>query len=269
MAKEWNSAEYDRLSDPQYRWGLKVVQKLKTRGLRGDEHVLDAGCGTGRVTAELLEAFPGIHVLAVDASHNMVEQALNNLRRFGARLEAGQLDLLDLNTEQRFDVIFSTAVFHWIKDHDRLFANLFRALRPGGLLLAQCGGGPNLKRLRERTRETMALPQFAEFFKNWERVWEYPSPEVTAERLKRAGFVSVHTELEEAPATLEDEGIFRRFLTTVTLHPYLDRIPPEFRERFLDPIARQAAQDRPPFTLDYWRLNLEGRKPGQRSGDRA
>src|SRR5438105_6910386 len=152
MAREWKSADYHRLSDPQYGWGLKVLKKLRSFPFRGDERILDAGCGSGRVTAELLNAFPKAHITAVDASQNMVEQTLKGLAHFGGRVEVTQLELLDLASAQDFDVIFSTAVFHWIKDHDRLFANLFRALRPGGLLLAQCGGGPNLKTLRDRAQ---------------------------------------------------------------------------------------------------------------------
>ena len=256
MAREWKSADYHRLSDPQYGWGLKVLKKLQNFPLRGDERILDAGCGSGRVTAELLNAFPKAHVMAVDASRNMVEQARNSLADFGERVQVEQLDLLDLASEQDFDVIFSTAVFHWIKDHDRLFANLFRALRPGGLLLAQCGGGPNLKTLRDRAQAAMAHPEFAPFFKDWQRVWEYPTAEVTDERLKRAGFGEIQTGLEEAPTPLGGEENFRAFCATVTLGPYLERLPEDLQDTFLGYLARQAAQDNPPFTLDYWRLNM-------------
>ena len=260
MPREWKSGDYHRLSDPQYGWGLKVIKKLQAFPFRGDEHILDAGCGSGRVTAELLKAFPQATVTAVDASQNMVAEARKTLEPFEDRVEVEHLDLLNLSREQDFDVVFSTAVFHWIKDHDRLFANIFRALRPGGLLLAQCGGGPNLARLRERSARAAMLPQFAPYFKNWQKVWEYPSPEVEAERLKRAGFTEVNTALEEAPATLADEETFRAFCATITLGPYIERLPEEVHDPFLDPIVAEAAKDTPPFTLDYWRLNIQARK---------
>ena len=261
MTREWRSGDYHRLSDPQFGWGLKVLKKLAAFPLKGNEHILDAGCGSGRVTAELLKVFPQATVTGVDASQNMVSEARKSVAPFGERVSVEQLDLLDLAMDQVFDVIFSTAVFHWISDHDRLFANLFRALRPGGLLLAQCGGGPNLKRLRERTERAAALPEFAPFFENWKKVWNYATPEVTAERLQRAGFKEIHTGLEEAPATLPDEQTFRAFCATITLGPYMDRLPAELQDRFLDPIAEQAAKDDPHFTLDYVRLNIQGRKP--------
>ncbi|HEY6971686.1 MAG TPA: methyltransferase domain-containing protein, partial [Candidatus Angelobacter sp.] len=216
--------------------------------------------GSGRVTAELLRAFPKATVLGVDASANMVEQARKTLAEFSGRVSVKQIDLVNLAIEQEVDVVFSTAVFHWIKDHDRLFANLFRALRPGGLLLAQCGGGPNLSRLRERGERARKQREFAPFFENWQRVWEYPGPELTAERLRRAGFEQIRTGLEEAPTTLPDEQTFRAFCATITLGPYVERLPEDLQDRFLDQIVREAAQDNPPFTLDYWRLNIEAHR---------
>lgn len=260
MAREWKSDDYHRLSDPQFGWGVKVLKKLQAFPLRGDEHILDAGCGSGRVTAEILKAFPCTHVTALDASQNMVDQARKTISVFADRAQVEQLDLLDLAIEQRFDVIFSTAVFHWINDHQKLFNNLFRSMRPGGLLLAQCGGSTNLKRLRDRTACAMTLPQFAPYFQNWQKVWEYPTPEVTAERLQRAGFVEIHTGLEQAPATLADEQTFRAFCATITLGPYVQRLPQELKDAFLDPIVAEFAQDDPPFTLDYWRLNIQARR---------
>ncbi|HEY6348360.1 MAG TPA: methyltransferase domain-containing protein [Candidatus Angelobacter sp.] len=262
MPREWRSSEYHRLSDPQFGWGIKVLKKLQAFPLRGNEHILDAGCGSGRVTAELLKAFPRARVTALDASENMVNEARKSLAAFSDRVLMERMDLLDLSSEQSFDVVFSTAVFHWIKDHPKLFANLFRSMRPGGLLLAQCGGGANLKRLRDRTDRVVDLPQFAPYFQNWRKLWEYPNPEVTAERLEHAGFIEVHTALEEEPATLADEQTFRAFCATVTLGPYMDRLPEDLQDSFLDPLVQEAVQDDPPFTLDYWRLNMQARRAG-------
>src|SRR5216684_2560490 len=137
MSQEWNSVEYARLSNPQLAWGLRVLDQLE---LRGDERVLDAGCGSGRVTSELLRRLPRGHVLALDLSFNMAASAATVLAQFAPRVAALQGDLLDLPlAAASLDVVFSTAVFHWVRDHDRLFAECFRALRPGGRLHAQCG----------------------------------------------------------------------------------------------------------------------------------
>lgn len=262
MTREWNSGKYHRLSDPQFGWGLKVLARLQGMPLRGDGHVLDAGCGTGRVTAALMEAFPKCTVTAVDGSPDMVNSARESLAKFGARATVRVQDLVALDEEQQYDVIFSTAVFHWIKDHDRLFANLHRALRPGGLLLAQCGGGENLKRLRTRAVAQSRLPRFAKYFENMENYSEFANAEVTADRLGRAGFVEIETSLEEAPTPLPDADTFGQFIATVNLQPFIKRLPEELQDAFLDPIVAQAAQDSPPFTLDYWRLNIKGRREG-------
>jgi trans-aconitate methyltransferase len=260
MVREWNSAEYHRLSDPQYGWGVKVLRRLQALPICEDGHFLDAGCGTGRVTADLLEAFPKCTVTAVDASENMVAGARKSLARFGDRVSVRRQDLLELAEEQKYDVIFSTAVFHWIKDHDRLFANLYRGLKPGGLLLAQCGGGDNLLRLHTRAQALTQLPKFAPYFTDWQSYSEFASAEVAAERLKRAGFVEVHTSLEEAPTPLGDAETFKQFIANVNLQPYLKRVPEALHDEFLNPLVAQAAKDSPPFTLDYWRLNLQGRR---------
>ena len=148
--REWNSDVYHRVSGPQVSWGKKVLARLR---LRGDEVVLDAGCGTGRLTAELLDPLPRGRVVGVDLSQNMLSKAREHLARYGSRVSLIACDLLHLPFESSFDGIVSTAAFHWVLDNDRLFANLRRALVPGGWLEAQCGGGPNvtdLAQARER-----------------------------------------------------------------------------------------------------------------------
>src|SRR5918997_7208165 len=139
MAKprDWDAATYERLSAPIEAMGRDVLSRLE---LAGDETVLDAGCGTGRVTAALVERLPRGRVIAVDGSRAMVEEAR---RRLPASVDVLQADLLELELEELVDAIVSTATFHWIGDHDRLFARLRESLRPGGRLVAQCGGGGN------------------------------------------------------------------------------------------------------------------------------
>ena len=229
--------------------------------MREDAHILDAGCGTGRVTAELLRKFPHNRVTAVDASENMVRQARVTLAEFGDRVRLEQGDLLDLAYSDTFDLVFSTAVFHWIKDHERLFAVLLRVLKRGGFLVAQCGGGPNLKKVRDRAQRLIETERFKQYFEGWQRVWEYPGPELTAERLQKAGFENVSSSLEAAPVTFSTAEQYRDFLKAVILHPYLERLHAGLQAELADGMVRQAAGDDPPFVLDYWRLNMQGRKP--------
>ena len=144
--RDWNADSYERVSGPMEAMGREVLDRLE---LRGDEYVLDAGCGTGRVTLALAHKLPRGRVIAVDGSPAMVEQAR---ARLPDEVEVRVADLLDLELEPPVDAILSTATFHWIGDHDRLFANLLNALRPGGRLVAQCGGAGNVAALDAAAR---------------------------------------------------------------------------------------------------------------------
>jgi trans-aconitate 2-methyltransferase len=256
-AREWNSAVYHRLSGPQVSWGKKVLSRL---WLRGDEVVLDAGCGTGRLTADLLEALPRGRVVGVDLSQNMLGLACEHLRRFGSGVSLIAGDLLHLPFEGSFDGIVSTAAFHWVLDHDRLFANLRRALVPGGWLEAQCGGGPNLVTLRNRANALATTAKFSPFFADFHEPWLFQDAAGSALSLRRAGFVEVETSVEAAPTVLKDATQYSEFVRNIIFRRHLENIPTEdLRAEFMAELTRQGSVDDPPFSLGYWRLNLRGR----------
>jgi trans-aconitate 2-methyltransferase len=257
---EWDAAAYHRLSSPQIDWGHRVLARLQ---LGGDETVLDAGCGSGHLTACLLERLPRGRVIALDASANMLRVAAAHLTpRFGDRVSFIQADLQTLALRVPVDAIFSTATFHWVADHPRLFQHLFAALVPGGRLVAQCGGGPNLDRLRCRAATLMASPSYAPAFAGWSSPWTFADATITAEWLRAAGFVDVDTSLEPAPTVLADADAYRDFVTAVILRDHLAALPNEaMRAAFVATLTAQAADDDPPFFLDYWRLNLDALRP--------
>ena len=260
MPSEWNAAAYHQLAEPQFAWGVELVASL---ALRGDETVMDAGCGSGRVTAELLRRLPRGRVLAVDLSANMLERAAQTLLpEFKERVTLVRADLAALPFSAVVDGIFSSATFHWAPDHDALFRSLFHALKPGGWLVAQCGGGDNLANLRGKLDRVAATPAFAPYFAGWQDQRYYAGAEETAERLRAVGFTEVETGLREARVEMKDAAAFRAFAGTVTGHPHVARIPEEaLQEQFLDEVTALAARDERPFVLDYWRLNLRARKP--------
>jgi trans-aconitate 2-methyltransferase len=260
QTREWNSSEYHRLSRPQVSWGKKVIARLS---LRGDESILDAGCGTGRLTADLLQALPNGRVVALDLSQNMLRSAREYLQpQFGPRAQVLAADLQDLPFENAFDGIVSTAAFHWVLDHDRLFRGLYRALRPRGWLQAQCGGGPNIARLLERMATIAGSPKYAPFLASFPSPWFFQDAEGAVETLQYAGFVDIQTGLEPAPTVMDDRQHYMEFVRTVIVRAHLDRLPdPDLQAQFVSQLADQAAVDDPPFLLDYWRLNLSARKP--------
>jgi trans-aconitate 2-methyltransferase len=256
---EWDATAYHRVATPQTDWGRRVLARLT---LSGHERALDAGCGTGRLTAALAERLPRGQVVALDRSWNMLLAARAHLRpAFGPRVSFVQAALPDLPVAGGADLVFSTATFHWVPDHAALFAGIFTALRPGGRLHAQCGGGPNLRAARGLAERVMARPGFASYFEGWPGPWHYAGAGETAARLAAAGFTRVETNLEAAPTTFATEQDYRAFVTTVIYHPHLDRLPEALRGPFIDEVTAEAARESPAFALDYWRLNMAATRP--------
>lgn len=259
-SREWNAAEYHRLSAPQFQWGQRVLGELS---LRGDECVLDAGCGTGKLTRLLLENLPQGRVVGLDLSRNMVQHARQDLHgEFGGRSEFVAADLLALPFRAAFDGVFSTASFHWVLDHDALYRNLCASLKPGGWLHAQCGGGDNLKRLRERVRALSQIEEFSPYLGRFPEPWHFSGAHEAAERLQAAGFEAIQTSVEPAAFAVASLEEFKNYLRTFVLRRHLELLPDQAHvERYLQQLAVQCAHDSPPWTLDYWRLNLRARKP--------
>ena len=289
---DWDAERYHRVSNPQLEWGRRVLRRLAPQP---GERVLDIGCGTGRLTAELVAALGEGMVVAVDRSEAMLREAaaqavvppgphlvapldsrinprinlqINSsippsvndeharVRACFVRADGSALPFVDA-----FDAVLSTATFHWILDHDQLFASIYRALAPGGRLVAQCGGGANLGRLLDRAGALAAAPGLAPYFDGWRGPWEFADVPTTIERLNRAGFTAVDVSLESAPASFADRASFREFVSCVCLRDHLTRLPEAERPPFLDFLTDLAAADSPPFTLDYWRLNMAATKP--------
>jgi len=243
-ARDWDATTYDRVSGPQQRWAVEQLDRLE---LRGDEVVLDAGCGSGKVTLELARRVPHGTVYAVDAAPSMVAHTLQAL---GDGAIVLCQDLAELALPEPVDVVFSNATFHWIPDHDALFAALSRNMKPGGRLLAQCGGKGNIDEFRRISDEVAGEEPFAPYFSGWTRPWNYATAEETAERLRRAGFEDVSCWLEDRPTGLEDA---RTFIETVCLVRHLDPLPETLRDQFIDTVLARCDQ---PLVLGYVRLNM-------------
>jgi trans-aconitate 2-methyltransferase len=243
--REWDGDSYDRISAPMEALGREVLARLE---LRGDEVVLDAGCGSGRITEALVRRLPRGRAIAIDESPSMVEAAR---RRLGTDADVRVVDLLELELEAPVDAILSTATFHWISDHERLFRRLRRALRRGGRLVAQCGGEGNIDILRASGRALLEHEPYAEHLVGWRPPWNYAGAEPTRERLLAAGFASADCWLAPAPQQPEHP---REFLSTIIFEPYLRRLPEPLRERFIDELLELLGE---PVTVDYVRLNID------------
>ncbi len=247
--RDWDAATYDRVSDPQFGWAQEQLTRVS---LHGDETVLDAGCGSGRVTEILADLVPHGRLYAVDAAPSMVARTQE---RLGARVNVLCQDLVQLELPEPVELIFSNATFHWIPDHPLLFTRLYAALAPGGRLVAQCGGRGNIDAFRRLADAVAGEESFAPHFADWSGPWNYAGAEETADRLRTAGFEDVASWLEPKRVVLEDP---RPFLQTVCLVAHLDALAAELREPFLDAVLARADQ---PLALDYVRLNMTARRP--------
>jgi trans-aconitate 2-methyltransferase len=247
MPRDWDAASYDRVSDPMTRWGTAVLDRLP---LEGDEAVLDAGCGSGRVTELLATRLPRGRVVALDASPSMIDEARGRLAPFGDRVAYVVADLgrpLPLGSLAPVDAILSTATFHWVPDHDALFANLAAVLRRGGRLVAQCGGNGNIASIQA---------VLATIGDGWLGDVHFETPEATARRLAAAGFEDIEAWLQPEPTRFERGEPFETYLRTVVLGSHVARLPPSERDAFVSEVAGRLGDP----VIDYVRLNISARR---------
>jgi trans-aconitate 2-methyltransferase len=249
---DWEAATYDRLADPQEQWGREVLGRLD---LHGDETVLDAGCGSGRVTRLLLERVPEGRVIGVDAAPSMIETARESLAAFGDRVELIVAELTGLELDEAVDVVFSNATFHWILDHGRLFGRLYEALRPGGVLEAQCGGEGNVAEWQRAVEAAQGDERFVTYLRGMPAAYNFASVGDTESRLARAGYDVRDVWLEQR--TIEPREP-REFARSVGLAKHLDRLPAALHSDFVDAVLGSMAR---PLSLRYVRLNISARRP--------
>lgn len=250
MTTDWDAKTYDRLAAPQEAWAKDVLARLP---LGGGETVLDAGCGSGRVTRLLADRLPDGRVIGVDGSESMVAEAREALASYEDRVSFVHSDLLALSLPEPVDAVFSNAVFHWIFDHDALFLRLREALKPGGRLAAQCGGEGNVANWVAAVKRASEREPFARYLAERPEPWHYATVEETEARLTCAGFGDVRCWLEERIVEPENP---REYVAVVGLAAHHERLPSELREPFTDAVDEELPK---PLVLRYVRLNIEAR----------
>jgi trans-aconitate 2-methyltransferase len=240
--REWDATAYDGVAAPMTSRGNDAVARLE---LRGDETVLDAGCGTGQVTETLLTRLPRGRVIALDGSQGMLDAACERFHG-DARVTFLRADLhRPLPLAEPVDAIVSTSTLHWIRDHDRLFVRLAAVLAPGGQLVVECGGGHNIA----------AILAILEELGHREHPWTYATPEDTLRRLDQAGFVDAQVRLVPRPAVLAPDQL-EDYLTTVMLGAHVDALGPEAGAALVRAVAAQM----PEPVIDYVRLEVVARR---------
>jgi trans-aconitate 2-methyltransferase len=247
MARDWDGRTYDRISGPMQDMAGPVLDRLE---LRGDETVIDAGCGSGRVTEQLLERLPHGRVIAVDASAAMLDAA--RARVGEERTTFVQSDLASLILDEPADAILSTATFHWIPDQAALYWALRGALKEGGRLIAQCGGEGNILDVRQAVGEVAAAdPEIGAALGDF-YPWQFLGPDETRAHLEASAFGDIDVWLQDWTVEAPDG---RTWLKTINLGAHVERIgDPALADRFVAAVHERLGGD--PLKIAYVRLNI-------------
>lgn len=253
MPHDWDPAAYDRVASGVKALGFEVLERLE---LQGDETVLDAGCGPGEVTAALVARLPRGRVVAVDASPRMVAAARE---RLGPEVEVIQSDLVNLRLTEPVDAVLSTATFHWVQDHRRLFARLRAVLKPGGRLVAQCGGEGNIATVHAAASAVAREEPFSAHLAGWPGPWHFATLEATEQELVRAGFTDVRCWTSHRTVTPDDPHTYAR---AVLLGAHLEHLPVALQDRYVDAVLERATPASEGLLVAYVRLNIEACAPG-------
>ena len=255
---DWNATEYSRLNRPHHVWAQTVLGKL---AFQGSEMVLDAGCGSGNLTKNIVSHVPNGHVIAVDKSRSMIDEAKTHTEPLKSHITLLQADLLHVPIRECINLIFSNATFHWIHDHQSLFVEMFRILRPGGTISAQFGGGPNIKQLIHHYYELSNEPEFEHLVEK-NLPWNFPSIAETKSHVTNAGFKDIQVSLTESPEVFGNIPSFSRFVENIILFPLLSHIPNKREHHpFVEKLAIKTLSGPRPLTVDYWRVNVVAQKP--------
>jgi trans-aconitate 2-methyltransferase len=254
---DWDAQRYHRVAQPHAAWGTTVLDRL---ALRGDETVLDAGCGSGKVTVQLLERLPRGTVIGVDVSPAMLAEARTTLKDFDPQVTLIEANLLELATvlpASSVDAVFSTATFHWIEDHPRLFRALHAVSRNGARLVAQYGGGTNLADFMRAADAVVPRQPYAEHLEH-KALWRFFStPEQTRADLLAAGFTSVDAWLEPSPQAFEDAEALKDFARAVVLRSHVAALPDSLQDAFIGDVVAEIHRRQGGYILDYVRLNVD------------
>ena len=241
------------------RWAQAVIDDLH---LGGDETILDAGCGSGSVTFDLLERLPRGRIYAVDSSPDMISKIKQAIEERGiTNVIPIRADLTDFKLPEEVDVVFSNAVLHWIPDDNALFGCLLRTAKPGGRFRAQCGGGANIARLMAATHAVEEREPYSRYL-GMAEFRKYRTAEEATAAMERAGWTDVRAELFDSPVRFDNTDDAALYLRTIILQRHVAALPPEHQQPFLEAvIAETVRRYGEPFTADYVRLDLWARRP--------
>ena len=265
MKYDWDASTYDHISDAQESWGHEIIEYRKWNG---NEIVLDAGCGSGRLTRILSSKVPQGKVIAVDSDLSMIRLAKENLAKI-SNIEFIKKDISQLELEEKVNVVFSNAVLHWILNHKKVFERLWQILNSGGQLLIQCGGHRDLAKTLSILNKVSESKEFNNYFCNnkgediWNQTWYFAKKEYTEKILQEIGFRNIQVFLEDKEAKFSNKEEYFLFIKTIVLLPYLKYLPNEtLKDKFAKSVIQEIEDNAKElqWKLDFVRLNINAIK---------
>ena len=258
MTHEFDGKEYEKASAHQKEWGSKLITELE---LAGHESVLDLGCGNGSLTSQIAELLPKGRVLGIDASQGMIDEALSKEQD---HLHFRKLDINEIDFVEEFDVVFSNATLHWVKDHQRLLQNVHRALRPGGRLRFQFAGDGNCANFFAVVREAMGQEEFRTFFADFEWPWYMPPIDEYRSLAESSDLHEVRVWGENADRFFPEAEAMIRWIDQPSIVPFLAHIADQakglFRTFVVDRMIEATKQEDGRCFETFSRINVSATK---------
>ncbi len=237
MAHEFNGTKYGKASDHQKEWGSKLISELN---LKGNEKVLDLGCGDGSISVQLSALLPQGEVVGIDASRGMIDAAIPKAKE---NLRFLLMDINDLNFDKQFDIVFSNATLHWVKDHKKLLRNVDRSLRSNGRIRFNFAGDGNCSSFFKVIQKAMALESYTDYFSNFEWPWYMPTVDDYTALAESSSIRSVKVWGENADRYFPDEKAMIKWIDQPSLVPLLPHIPEQNQTTFRDFVINQMIEE--------------------------
>jgi trans-aconitate 2-methyltransferase len=259
MAFEFDGDKYKRASEHQKSWGKRLIAEME---FKGGERVLDLGCGDGALTAELAKFVPEGFVLGIDASENMVETARKDYAGVNVRFEL--LDINAIDFESEFDLVFSNATLHWVKDHNRLLKNVYKALKDRGTARFQFARDGNCSNLIRILGEVTSARGYAPCFREFDWPWYMPSVDEYRALLDEVAFSERKVWSENADTYFESAEAMTKWIDQPSLVPFLSYVAEKDRQRFRDDVVgrmiKETLQNDGTYFETFRRINVLARK---------
>lgn len=227
---EFDGEKYKKASKHQQEWGNRLIGELS---LNGDENILDLGCGDGSLTEQLSQLVPDGSVLGIDASAGMIETARKRVRD---NLVFTQMDINTIHFRNVFDVVFSNATLHWIKDHKKLLKKTVTALKEGGMILWDFAGDGNCSNFYGVIREKIRNEKYKPYFNGFEWPWYMPAKTEYEKIIAASGFGRYEITEENRDRYFSNPDEMIKWIDQPSIVPFMEVIPNKLKSAFREDV---------------------------------